>query len=255
MNIGSNAVKYNHDGGSVTVTCREVSYTDTTAEYELTCTDTGIGMSEEFQKKAFEPFAQEGQSARTKYAGTGLGLAIARKLIELQGGTLFFESIQGKGTKFILHVPFEISAEEQEKKSHMYQNCSVEGVQILLVEDNELNMEIAEFLLKEEKMKVTKAWNGREAAELFKQSGLREYDAVLMDIMMPELDGKEASRKIRSMADQREDAAEIPILAMTAQASTESIHQCKSAGMNECIFKPVNAKELIRLLQDIVAKI
>ena len=151
MNIGSNAVKYNHDGGSVTVTCCEVSYTDTTAEYELTCTDTGIGMSEEFQKKAFEPFAQEGQSARTKYAGTGLGLAIARKLTELQGGTLFFESIQGKGTKFILHIPFEISAEEQEKKSHMYQNCSVEGVQILLVEDNELNMEIAEFLLKEEK--------------------------------------------------------------------------------------------------------
>ena len=157
MNIGSNAVKYNHDGGSVTVTCREISYTDTIAEYELTCTDTGIGMSEEFQKRAFEPFAQEGQSARTKYAGTGLGLAIAKKLIELQGGTLFFESIQGKGTKFILRIPFEISAEEQEKKSHMYQNCSVEGVQVLLVEDNELNMEIAEFLLKEEKMKVTKA--------------------------------------------------------------------------------------------------
>ena len=99
MNIGSNAVKYNHDGGSVTVTCREVSYTDTTAEYELTCTDTGISMSEEFQKRAFEPFAQEGQLARTKYAGTGLGLAISRKLIELQGGTLFFESIQGKGNQ------------------------------------------------------------------------------------------------------------------------------------------------------------
>ena len=147
MNIGSNAVKYNHDGGSVTVTCREVSYTDTTAEYELTCTDTGISMSEEFQKRAFEPFAQEGQLARTKYAGTGLGLAIARKLIELQGGTLFFESIQGKGTKFILHISFEISAEEQKKKFHMYQNCSVEGIQVLLVEDNELNMEIAEFLL------------------------------------------------------------------------------------------------------------
>ena len=147
MNIGSNAVKYNHDGGSVTVTCREVSYTDTTAEYELTCTDTGISMSEEFQKRAFEPFAQEEQSARTKYAGTGLGLAISRKLIELQGGTLFFESIQGKGTKFILHISFEISAEEQKKKFHMYQNCSVEGIQVLLVEDNELNMEIAEFLL------------------------------------------------------------------------------------------------------------
>lgn len=147
MNIGSNAVKYNHDGGSVTVTCREISYTDTIAEYELTCTDTGISMSEEFQKRAFEHFAQEGQSARTKYAGTGLGLAISRKLIELQGGTLFFESIQGKGTKFILHISFEISAEEQKKKFHMYQNCSVEGIQVLLVEDNELNMEIAEFLL------------------------------------------------------------------------------------------------------------
>ena len=113
MNIGSNAVKYNHDGGSVTVTCREISYTDTIAEYELTCTDTGIGMSEEFQKRAFEPFAQEGQSARTKYAGTGLGLAIARKLTELQEGTLLFESIQGKGTKFICAGTTFLSTEKR----------------------------------------------------------------------------------------------------------------------------------------------
>ena len=116
-------------------------------------------------------------------------------------------------------------------------------------------MEIAEFYLEEAGAQVIKAWNGQEAVELFEQSGLREYDAVLMDIMMPEMDGKEASRKIRSMADKRADAAEIPILAMTAQASTESIHQCELAGMNECIFKPVNAKELIGLLQDIVEKI
>ena len=181
MNIGSNAVKYNHDGGSVTVTCREVSYTDTTAEYELTCTDTGIGMSEEFQKKAFEPFAQEGQSARTNYAGTGLGLAIARKLIELQGGTLSFESIQGKGTKFILHISFEISAEESEKRSQMYQNCSVEGIQVLLAEDNELNMEIAEFMLQNEGACVCKAWNGQQAAEIFENSRPHEFDVILMD--------------------------------------------------------------------------
>lgn len=142
----------------------------------------------------------------------------------------------------------------QRTKQDLKEDKPLRGYHILLAEDNEINMEIAEFYLEEAGAQVTKAWNGREAAELFKQSGLREYDAVLMDIMMPELDGKEASRKIRSMADQREDAAKIPILAMTAQASTESIHQCKAAGMNECIFKPVNAKELIRLLQDIVAK-
>ena len=243
MNIGSNAVKYNHDGGSVTVSCREVSYTDTTAEYELTCTDTGIGMSEEFQKKAFEPFAQEGQSARTKYAGTGLGLAIARKLIELQGGTIFFESIQGKGTKFILRIPFEISAEEQEKKSHMYQNCSVEGVQVLLVEDNELNMEIAEFLLKEEKMIVTKAWNGREAVEIFEDSEPGYFDVILMDLMMPQMGGLEATRRIRKM--DREDAKSIPIFAMTANAFLDDIAQSKAAGMNEHFSKPLQMEKVI----------
>ena len=243
MNIGSNAVKYNHDGGSATVTCREVSYTDTTAEYELTCTDTGIGMSEEFQERAFEPFAQEGQSARTKYAGTGLGLAIARKLTELQGGTLFFESIQGKGTKFILHISFEISAEEQEKKSHMYQNCSVEGIQVLLVEDNELNMEIAEFLLKEEKVKVTKAWNGREAVEIFENSEPGYFDVILMDLMMPQMGGLEATRRIRKM--DREDAKSIPIFAMTANAFLDDIAQSKAAGMNEHFSKPLQMEKVI----------
>ena len=243
MNIGSNAVKYNHDGGSVTVTCREVSYTDTTAEYELTCTDTGISMSEEFQKRAFEPFAQEGQLARTKYAGTGLGLAISRKLIELQGGTLFFESIQGKGTKFILHISFEISAEEQEKKSHMYHNCSVEGIQVLLVEDNELNMEIAEFLLKEEKMKVTKAWNGREAVEIFENSEPGYFDVILMDLMMPQMGGLEATRRIRKM--DREDAKSIPVFAMTANAFLDDIAQSKAAGMNEHFSKPLQMEKVI----------
>ena len=243
MNIGSNAVKYNYDGGSVTVTCREVSYTDTTAEYELTCTDTGIGMSEEFQKKAFEPFAQEGQSARTNYAGTGLGLAIARKLIELQGGTLSFESIQGKGTKFILHISFEISAEESEKKSQMYQNCSVEGIQVLLVEDNELNMEIAEFLLKEEKMIVTKAWNGREAVEIFENSEPGYFDVILMDLMMPQMGGLEATRRIRKL--DRRDAKTIPIFAMTANAFLDDIAQSKAAGMNEHFSKPLQMEKVI----------
>ena len=250
MNIGSNAVKYNHDGGSVTVTCREISYTDTIAEYELTCTDTGIGMSEEFQKKAFEPFAQEGQSARTKYAGTGLGLAIARKLTELQGGTLFFESIQGKGTKFILHISFEISAEEQKKKFHMYQNCSVEGIQVLLVEDNELNMEIAEFMLQNEGADVTKAWDGQEAVELFRNSEPGEFDVILMDIMMPVMNGYETTKMIRSL--DREDAKAIPIIAMTANAGDEDRRQTKEAGMNEHLAKPIDPKLLYTTLQKFI---
>lgn len=250
MNIGSNAVKYNHDGGSVTVTCREVSYTDTIAEYELTCTDTGIGMSEEFQKRAFEPFAQEGQSARTKYAGTGLGLAIARKLTELQGGTLFFDSIQGKGTKFILHISFEISAEEQEKKSHMYQNCSVEGIQVLLVEDNELNMEIAEFVIQNEGASVTKAWNGQEAVEIFKKSRPDEFDVILMDIMMPIKNGYEAAKMIRAL--DRDDAKTVPIIAMTANAFTEDRLKSKESGMNEHIAKPIDAKLLVKVISEFV---
>ena len=249
MNIGSNAVKYNHDGGSVTVTCREVSYTDTTAEYELTCTDTGISMSEEFQKRAFEPFAQEGQLARTKYAGTGLGLAISRKLIELQGGTLFFESIQGKGTKFILHISFEISAEEQKKKFHMYQNCSVEGIQVLLVEDNELNMEIAEFMLQNEGAAVSKAWNGQEAVEIFRNSVPGEFDAILMDIMMPVMNGYEATKMIRSM--DREDAKMIPIIAMTANAFTEDRIRAKEAGMDQHIAKPIDIKTILAVFDQV----
>ena len=250
MNIGSNAVKYNHDGGSVTVTCREVSYTDTTAEYELTCTDTGISMSEEFQKRAFEPFAQEGQSARTKYAGTGLGLAISRKLIELQGGTLFFESIQGKGTKFILHISFEISAEEQKKKFHMYQNCSVEGIQVLLVEDNELNMEIAEFLLEDEGAVLTKAWNGQEAVDIFKNSPDGTFDVILMDIMMPVMDGLTATRTIRGLM--REEAERIPIIAMTANAFEEDRKRSMEAGMNGHVAKPLNMQEILKTIVDCI---
>ena len=212
-------------------------------EHEVVAVEWKSETRQEFQKKAFEPFAQEGQSARTKYAGTGLGLAIAKKLIELQGGTLFFESIQGKGTKFILRIPFEISAEELEKKSHMYQNCSVEGIQVLLVEDNELNMEIAEFLLKEEKMIVTKAWNGREAVEIFENSEPGYFDVILMDLMMPQMGGLEATRRIRKM--DREDAKSIPVFAMTANAFLDDIAQSKAAGMNEHFSKPLQMEKVI----------
>lgn len=265
LNLFSNAIKYNKHGGRIDTYVKELSFDGMCAAFEFRITDTGVGMSREYIKKElFKPFTQEINDARTQYKGTGLGMSIVKGLVEKMGGTIRVSSTPGVGTEFRFYLSFPVVQPEKESqneecvqrtKQDLKEDKPLRGYHILLAEDNEINMEIAEFYLEEAGAQVTKAWNGREAAELFKQSGPREYDAVLMDIMMPELDGKEASRKIRSMADQREDAAEIPILAMTAQASTESIHQCKSAGMNECIFKPVNAKELIRLLQDIVAKI
>ena len=265
LNLFSNAIKYNKHGGRIDTYVKELSFDGMCAAFEFRITDTGVGMSREYIKEElFKPFTQEINDARTQYKGTGLGMSIVKGLVKKMGGTIRVSSTPGVGTEFCFYLSFPVVQPEKESqneecvqrtKQDLKEDKPLRGYHILLAEDNEINMEIAEFYLEEAGAQVTKAWNGREAAELFKQSGLREYDAVLMDIMMPELDGKEASRKIRSMADQREDAAEIPILAMTAQASTESIHQCKSAGMNECIFKPVNAKELIRLLQDIVAKI
>lgn len=265
LNLFSNAIKYNKRGGRIDTYVKELSFDGVCAAFEFRITDTGVGMGKEYIKEElFKPFTQEINDARTQYKGTGLGMSIVKGLVEKMGGTIRVNSTPGVGTEFRFYLSFPVVQPEKESqneecvqrtKQDLKEDKPLRGYHILLAEDNEINMEIAEFYLEEAGAQVTKAWNGREAAELFKQSGLREYDAVLMDIMMPELDGKEASRKIRSMADQREDAAEIPILAMTAQASTESIHQCKSAGMNECIFKPVNAKELIGLLQDIVAKI
>ena len=265
LNLFSNAIKYNKRGGRIDTYVKELSFDGMCAAFEFRITDTGVGMSREYIKEElFKPFTQEINDARTQYKGTGLGMSIVKGLVEKMGGTIRVSSTPGVGTEFRFYLSFPVVQPEKESqnekcvqrtKQDLKEDKPLRGYHILLAEDNEINMEIAEFYLEEAGAQVTKAWNGREAVEIFEQSGPREYDAVLMDIMMPEMDGKEASRKIRSMADQREDAAEIPILAMTAQASTESIHQCKSAGMNECIFKPVNAKELIRLLQDIVAKI
>ena len=264
-NVVSNAIKYNKRGGRIDTYVKELSFDGMCAAFEFRITDTGVGMSKEYIKEElFKPFTQEINDARTQYRGTGLGMSIVKGLVEKMGGTIQVSSTPGVGTEFRFYLSFPVVQPEKESQSgecvqgtkqDLKEDKPLRGYHILLAEDNEINMEIAEFYLEEAGAQVIKAWNGQEAVELFKQSGLREYDAVLMDIMMPEMDGKEASRKIRSMADKRADSAEIPILAMTAQASTESIHQCELAGMNECIFKPVNAKELIGLLQDIVEKI
>ena len=252
MNILSNAVKYNRANGQIYISCMEIpSEQPEMTTMEFVCRDTGIGMTEEFQKCVFEPFAQEHTGSRTKFAGTGLGMAISRKLVEKMGGTITCESEKGVGTTFVIRVPFKIDldADKREEQEDVSEN-SIKGLHILLAEDNELNMEIAEFVLQNEGADVTKAWNGREAVELFRNSKSGEFDVILMDIMMPVMNGYEATRTIRSM--DREDAKKIPIIAMTANAFTEDRIRAKEAGMDEHVAKPIDVELLIKVIHKLV---
>ena len=252
MNILSNAVKYNRENGYIYISCREFpSEQPEMTTMEFVCRDTGIGMADEFQQCVFEPFAQEHTGSRTKFAGIGLGMAIAKNLVEKMGGTITFESEEGAGTTFVIRVPFKIDmdADKCEKLKDASEEA-IKGLHILLVEDNELNMEIAEFMLQNEGAAVTKAWNGQEAVELFEKSRSGEFDVILMDIMMPVMNGYEATKKIRSLG--REDAKTIPIIAMTANAFTEDRLRAKEAGMNEHIAKPVDVKLLVKAIYELV---
>ena len=252
MNILSNAIKYNRDNGSIYLSCVEIpSEQPEMTTMEFVCRDTGIGMTEEFQKYVFEPFAQEDSGSRTKFAGTGLGMAIAKKLVEKMGGTIAFESEKGVGTTFVIRVPFKIDpdAGKREEREDV-SDKSIKGLRILLAEDNELNMEIAEFVLQNEGVDVTKAWNGQEAVERFQNSKPGEFDVILMDIMMPVMNGYEATKKIRSL--DREDAKKIPIIAMTANAFAEDRIRTKEAGMDEHIPKPIDVKLLIKVIHKLV---
>ena len=252
MNILSNAVKYNRENGHIYISCMEIPAGQpgmTTMEF--VCRDTGIGMTEEFQKHIFEPFAQEHTGSRTKFAGTGLGMPIAKNLVEKMGGAITFESEEGTGTTFVIRVPFKIdmNADKREKQKDVSEK-SIKGLHILLAEDNELNMEIAEFVLQNEGAEVSKAWNGEETVELFRKSESGEFDAILMDIMMPVMNGYEATKMIRSL--DREDAKVIPIIAMTANAFTEDRLRAKEAGMNEHIAKPFDVKLLVKIIHKLV---
>ena len=252
MNILSNAVKYNKDNGNIYVSCKEIaSEQPEMTTIEFICRDTGIGMTEAFQKQIFEPFAQEDTGSRTKYAGTGLGMPITKKLVEIMGGTISFESKEGAGSTFVIRIPFKIAPDEDEHKVRKdIPDKSIKGLHILLAEDNELNMEIAEFILQNEGAEVTKAWNGQEVVEIFEKSKSGEFDVILMDIMMPVMNGYEAAKRIRSM--DREDAKVIPIIAMTANAFTEDRLKAKDAGMDEHIAKPVDAKRLAKVIYELV---
>ena len=252
MNILSNAMKYNRENGHIYISCIEIpSGQPETTTMEFVCRDTGIGMTDEFQKHIFEPFAQEHTGSRTKFTGTGLGMPISKKLIEKMGGTITFESAEGIGTTFVIRVPFKIDLDVdiREEQADVSEK-SIKGLHILLAEDNELNMEIAEFVLQNEGAEVSKAWNGEETVELFRKSESGEFDAILMDIMMPVMNGYEATKMIRSL--DREDAKVIPIIAMTANAFTEDRLRAKEAGMNEHIAKPFDVKLLVKIIHKLV---
>ena len=254
MNILSNAVKYNKENGYVYISCREIPSEQTAmTTLEFVCRDTGIGMTEAFQKRIFEPFAQEHAGSRTKFAGTGLGMPITKKLVEKMGGTISFESKEGTGTTFVIRIPFQIDTDMKDRtETEEKTKASIQGLHVLLAEDNELNMEIAEFVLQNEGTVVTKAWNGQEAVDIFRKSSPGEFDVILMDIMMPVMNGYEAAKMIRSL--DREDAKVIPIIAMTANAFTEDKMRAKEAGMDEHIAKPVDGKLLVKVINELVKR-
>ena len=255
MNILSNAVKYNRENGQIYISCMEIpSEQPEMTTMEFVCRDTEIGMTEEFQKCVFEPFAQEHTGSRAKFTGTGLGLSISRKLVEKMGGTITFESEKGVGTTFVIRVQFKIDldADKREEQKDVSEK-SIKGLHILLAEDNELNMEIAEFVLQNEGADVTKAWDGQEAVELFRNSEPGEFDVILMDIMMPVMNGYETTKMIRSL--DREDAKAIPIIAMTANAFTEDRIRAKEAGMDEHVAKPVDVELLIKVIHKFVVTV
>ncbi len=255
MNIVSNAVKYTPAKGSVTLCTREIKISPNRSEYEFICYDTGIGMSKEFQKHMFEPFTQENSDVRTSYKGTGLGLAITKSLVEKMGGSISVLSEKGRGTTFSVKIPFEINKNAKEDDNSLQtaqESDLIKGVKVLLVEDNDLNMEIAEFILENEGAIVTKAWNGQQAVDIFRESKPGDIDVILMDLMMPELNGIQATKLIRSM--NRADASTIPIIAMTANAFKEDMEMSREAGMNEHLAKPLDSQKIIITIAKYIKK-
>ena len=249
MNLASNAIKYNHFHGTVNVHCEELSDDGNIAVFQFVCSDTGLGMSEEFQKHAFDAFEQEGKQSTTTFSGSGLGLSIVKDIIELMGGMIELESKENVGSTFTVTVPFKIDhlvENNDSQNDSCPQSMELSGKRVLLVEDNAINMEIAHAILEEEHLNITEAKNGKEALEIFQNSKLNEYDVIIMDVMMPVMDGLEATKAIRML--EREDAKRIPIIAMTANAFEEDRKACLDAGMDEHIGKPIDIPLLKRTI-------
>lgn len=254
VNIISNAIKYTNPGGTVSVSAREISYDEEYVEFEFVVSDTGIGMSEEFAEHIFEPFTQEHAEIRSHYQGTGLGMSIVKNLINKMKGTITLQTKKGEGTTFVITLPIKIDTvclEEPETEEE--EDTSIEGMKILLVEDNDLNLEVAQYILEDVGADVVVARHGLEAVECFEQSPRNDFDAILMDVMMPVMDGLTATRQIRKM--KRPDARNVPIIAMTANVFNEDIIAAKEAGMNEHIAKPLDFDKLIHTLAKYFSKI
>lgn len=245
LNILGNCIKYNKKGGRILTKMEFLGTTGNRCTYRWTASDTGIGMSPEFLTHIFDPFTQERQDARSVYQGTGLGMAIVKRLIDAMEGTISITSEEGKGSNFVITIPFEIAPAEEEKpkeKGHV----DIAGLHLMLVEDNELNAEIAQMLLTDKGARVTVVGDGKQAVDLFKRKIPGTFDAILMDIMMPVMDGMTATRAIRSLA--RADAKTIPIIAMTANAFDEDAKKCMDAGMNAHLTKPIEIDHVIEVL-------
>ena len=255
LNILSNAVKYNKTNGTMELWLDEVPIDKNHSMYCFTVKDTGVGMSEEYIKHIFEPFSREHTDAGTNYQGTGLGMAITKELIELMNGTIDVESKIGEGSTFRFQIPFEVCEDkEYENKNKKIEGKNIKGVKVLLVEDNELNMEIAKFLLEDEEAEVTSAYNGVEAVNKIKESEVNghRFDVVLMDIMMPKMDGLTASRAIRDIG--TDYTKNIPIVAMTANAFLEDVKKCLAAKMNAHISKPIDIDTLTNTIYGLLNK-
>ena len=241
-----NAVKFTPENGEIHVWMNEKCLDDSTSLLEFRCKDNGIGMSQDFIQHAFDLFAQEDSSSRSTYQGTGLGLSIAKKLVEHMHGNIQLESEKGIGTTVLIQIPFKLG-KSIENKNNRNQQISLEGLCVLVAEDNDLNMEIVEYMLERNSIQVVCAKDGQEVIDLFEKSEVNEFDFILMDIMMPKINGLDATRKIRAL--KRLDAKTIPIIAMSANAFVEDIMNSKLAGMNMHLAKPLDETKLIEALK------
>ena len=247
VNLLGNAVKFTKDGGEITLDIS--SYPGADEKHIITryvVRDNGIGMSEEFQKKLFDPFSQEDDAnARTQYKGTGLGMAITKKYVDMMGGSIAVESKKGVGSTFTVEIPLELQEQviQSEQKQPLHRDLT--GVHVLMAEDNDLNAELATIMLEDAGMIVTRASDGKEVVNLFKNHPRGTYDLILMDIMMPNMDGHQAAKAIRALGIERSDAVTIPIIALSANAFIDDIQESLDSGMNDHISKPINREELI----------
>lgn len=246
VNIISNAIKYTNPGGDISVSARELSCDGEYVEFEFVVSDNGIGMSAEFAEHIFEPFTQEDAQSRSSYQGTGLGMSIVKNLINKMKGTIHLHTVKGEGTTFTITLPVKLDTVCTGEPETEEEETTIEGMKILLVEDNDLNLEVAQYILEDAGAEIIVARNGLESVELFEQSDSDSFDVILMDVMMPVMDGLTATKKIRKL--KRKDARTIPIIAMTANVFNEDIIAAKEAGMNEHIAKPLDFDKLIHTL-------